>query len=285
VNLPYTKNDLGAGARALAIIEQVIDPLHDQIRQIPWAEDSELARLKDAVPDGPLNLGGTIVAAMDMARGALDHIRQIMMGSDYHPTAVLHPLIRVALVGAARVVTPLQPTDPDERVRNALSVVWRDADGQHQAFNKLKTFRQLGLAPDAQLLAAADTQYKELKRLGADIGEGALIQRMIAAVAAALESDIADAPGLPADHAELASEWAHWLWNIYSGSAHAQSWPRLIPDFYGDGTVVSGNFCGDLMEVAAVTQVGLYAVADRVQPASAGTTAEVDSSIAVSMIK
>ena len=280
----YTEADREAGARALAIIEQVVDPLHDQIRHVPWVEDSELARLSNAVPAGPLTLSGTLMASMDMARCALDHIRQVMANSDYHPTAVLHPLVRVALVGAARMVTALQPPEPDVRTANALGVVWRDSDGQRQAFNKLKTFRQLSLAPDAQLLTDADSQYKELKRLGADISEGALIQRMIAAVAVALDSAMAGNPGLPREHAELASEWANWLWSIYSGSSHALSWPRLIPEFYGDGIIVTGNFCGDLLEVATVTQLGLYAVVDRIQPGTAGTNAEVDYSIAISLI-
>lgn len=38
------------------------------------------------------------------------------------------------------------------------------------------------------------------------------------------------------------------------------------------------------MEVATVTQVGLYALVDRIQPGTAGTTAQVDDSIAISLI-
>lgn len=91
----------------LAVIQEVIDPLHDQIGKMSPAEDSELARLNRAVPPGPISLFGTLTAGMDVARGALDHIGLVLTTPDYHPTAVLHPLMRAALIGAARIVTPL----------------------------------------------------------------------------------------------------------------------------------------------------------------------------------
>lgn len=176
-------------------------------------------------------------------------------------------------------------TDPDERVANARSVVWRDVDGQRQAFAKFKKFRRPMRGLDMKLVADADRQYKELKRLDADIGEGPLIQLMIASIAAALRSAIlVDSIRPKEQKATGYSDWAHWLWNVYSGTAHAQSWPRLLPAHYGEGTVVSSGFVGNLIEVIAVTEIGLCAVVDRSQPGTASTTKTVDETTAMSLI-
>lgn len=285
---PARPAGIAGGTIVQSVIQDRIDPAHDLIRKMPtWAPDSELARLNQAIPPGPITLHGTLTAAMQAARDALDHISLVLTTSDYCPTAVLHPLIRVALIAAARIVTPLIPTDPEERVVNALAVVWRDADSQRQAFANFQTFRRRVYGLDAEMVAAANRQHKELKRQRADIPEGRLIERMIGAVATALQSATPDggASSLSSDegakpkaqHSPGYTEWAQWLWNTYSGAAHAHSWPRLLPRVYGDGIVVTPGFVGNLLEVVGVTDVGLCAVIDRAQPGTAGTTAPVDT--------
>lgn len=267
----YRDDDATAGEWACDIISKINRPLHDQIRQTSWAEDSELARLTYALPDRPLSVSGTVMAGMDAATGALEHIARILAGPPPHPTPALHPLLRTALVGAARAATALLPTDPDVRLTNAAAVLWRDADGFRPALSAMSKFKQLqALKPPADLVDAAAEQRTALVAAGGKIPEGILVDRMIQSVANAVTT------ARPGDDHQTLREHASWMWNLYSGAAHANFWPRIIEPFYGDGNAITGNYLGDLFQVSVATEVGLYAVLDRARPGTAGATSPVD---------
>ncbi|HEY9291107.1 MAG TPA: hypothetical protein VIP98_07500 [Microlunatus sp.] len=267
----YDTMDQEAGEWAFHNITQVIGPLYDEIRASPLASDSELERLSQAMPDGPIDLCSTVMAGMDMTRGALDHIAAYLIISPWHPAPVFHPLLRAALVGTARVLTPLLPADPEVRLANARSVIWLDCDGFHRAAGDLSKFEQMtGVVPPEDIVAEAREQRAALARAGANIGDGALVQRMVQVMGEAL-ADV-----LPDNGDETQREHAKWMWNFYSGAAHANGWPRLIPELYGDGQTISGNYLGDLFQLTRATQLSLYAVRDRIQPGTAGTTAPVN---------
>lgn len=267
----YLDGDVEAGLRAIAIIVEVIDPLHNQImRAGDPPTDSEIVRLDQQIPDEPLSFMGTVMAGLDTGRYALDHIAlNLHHGQPPHLAPVLHPLMRTALISAARVLTPLLPADPDVRLTNARGVLWRDADGLRPALNQFAEFRRLrAFKPDRALMRKAEAQRNKLKAEGAEVTESQNVARMIAA--------LTDAMALSKMDRQVAREDSEWLWNIYSGTSHAQSWARLLPQLYGDGVVITGNFLGDLLQVASLTQIGMWAVIERSRPGTAGTTDPVD---------
>lgn len=200
-------------------------------------------------PTGRYRSSGTVMAGMDAATGALEHIASILADPPPHPTPVLHPLLRTALVGAARVVTALLPVDPDVRLANAAAVLWRDADGFRPALNTTSGVKRLpALVPDQALIDAAAAQRDALVAAGGKIQEGEMVNRMVRSTA-----DAVAAARPAADHVML-REHAQWMWTLYSGAAHANFWPRIIEPFYGDGNTIVSTYLGDLFQVSVATR-------------------------------
>lgn len=259
-----------AGQRALAIISHDVDGIHDEIiDRGALPADSELARLDRSLAPGPLSFSGSVMAALDATRGALDQLGFILEANPPCTPIVLHTLLRAALVGAARAALALLPTDPTVRLENARMVLALDSKGLANALGQYAKFGQLqAFRPPADVINAAEIQWTQVRK-GEPIGDGKVVTRMIEAIAEALQH----ATG--SDEHAILTEHATWLWTAYSGAAHTYSWPRLLSSVGSDWRVF-GDYLGDLYQVTVVGHVAMRAVRDRAMPGSAETVMPVD---------
>ncbi len=146
-------------SRAISIVDEGVDSLHDEIADIAYSDDCEIYRLARALPPGPISLDRTITVAAEAARGALDQISWILRHNAPTSMIVLHALLRAALVGSGRAVFALLPSDPGVRLQNARVLIAQEGKGFTQALDCYARFDQLfGLRPDAQYLAKAQQQ-------------------------------------------------------------------------------------------------------------------------------
>ena len=219
-------------SRAINIVDDVVDSLHDELGGITYSDESEVYRLARALPPGPISLDRTIMVAVEAARGALDQISYILHHNAPTSAIALHTLLRAALVGSGRTVFALLPSDPSVRLRNARVLIAQEGMGFTQALDRYARFKSLsGLRPDAQYLATAQEQNAAIQQGRRPPGDGVVMQGAAEAIAAAL----AAMPEYPNGNRESLQEHVTWLWNTYSGAAHTHAWPRLLPGYYSRG--------------------------------------------------
>ncbi len=258
-------------SRAISIVDEGVDSLHDEIAGIAYSDDCEIYRLAKALPPGPISLDRTIIVAVEAAWGALDQISWILRHNAPTSMIVLHALLRAALVGSGRTVFALLPSDPGVRLQNARVLIAQEGKGFTQALDCYTRFDQLsGLRPDAQYLAKAQQQNVAIQEGRRPPGDGVVMQGAAEAVAAALSTVSEYSDG----NRKLLREQVTWLWNTYSGVAHTHAWPRLLPGS-GQDRRVPGNFPGDFLMIASTAHIATLSLKSRLQPGSANTTAPV----------
>jgi len=145
-------------SRAISIVDEGVDSLHDEIAGIAYSDDCEIYRLAKALPPGPISLDRTIIVAVEPL--GVHWTRSAGSCATMHRQAiVLHALLRAALVGSGRTVFALLPSDPGVRLQNARVLIAQEGKGFTQALDCYARFDQLsGLRPDAQYLAKAQQQ-------------------------------------------------------------------------------------------------------------------------------
>lgn len=142
--------------RAIRIVDESVDSLREDIGAIRYCDDSEVCRLAHALPSGPLSLDHSIVVAAEAARGALDQISWTVRNHAPTSMIVLHALLRAALVGSARVVFVLLPSDPSVRLQNARVLLAQEGRSFAQALDSYAKFDRLAsLRPDEEYLKTA----------------------------------------------------------------------------------------------------------------------------------
>jgi len=262
---------LEALALALAIIDDVVGPLHDAAFSTEYAEDCEVHRLACALPAGPITLDRTLIAALDASRAALDQISYILRRNTPTTLVVLQSLLRTALVGAGRGAFALLPADPSERLRNARLLVSQETVSFIRALDRYAEFEQFSLLrPDEQYVRTAREQSAAVLGGTRPKGDGAVMDGAAGVIADALGSS---SPDGGRSH-QILREHITWLWNTYSGLAHTHAWPRLLPG-YGQDRQAPGDFAGDLFMVASVAHLAMLAFRSRLQPGTAETTSPV----------
>lgn len=258
-------------ARAINIVNQVVDILHDEIGNIPYSVSSEVYRLARALPPGPISFDRTALVAAEAARGALDQISWILRHNSPTSMIVLDALLRVALVGSGRVVFALLPPDPSVRLQNARVLIAQEGQGFAQALERYAGFKRLaGLRPDADYLEKARHQNATIQAGRRPLGDGAVMQDAAETVATAL----ATMSGYPDQDREVLREHVTWLWNTYSGVAHTHAWPRLLPG-YGQDRSAPGDFAGDFCMIATTAHIAMLSFKSRWEPGSTNTTLPV----------
>jgi hypothetical protein len=256
---------------AIRIIDESVGRLRDEIGSNPPSDDTEVYRLAQALPAGPITFDHTVFAAATAARDALDQVSYILRNEIPTSAIVLQALIRSALVGSGRTTFALLPADPNARLQNANVVVAQESNSYMRALDEYAKFEKLLLMrPKEQDRATAQTQNDALHNGGRLRGDGAVMTGAAEVVGAAL----AAAPDYPEGNRQLQREHVIWLWNTYSGLAHTYSWPRLMPSSGRDGRV-PGDFPGDLFMVANTAHIAMLSLQSRLQPGSANTTAPV----------
>lgn len=255
--------------RALGIVDDCVDRLHDEIGHIAYSDDSEIHRLSRTFPEGQISLDRTLIVAAEGTRHALDQIGWVLRKNVPSGPIVFHTLLRAALVGSGRVLFSLFPSDPDVRVENSRVLIAQEAKGFTQALDRYARFRQLSLMrPQAQYMQRAMQQKSAIEGGRRPPGDGAVMEGAAETVARAL------ALNDPDQNPEILQEHVIWLWNTHSGGAHSHAWPRLLPGSGGDRRF-PGDFAGDFGMIAAVAHIAMLSFKSRWLPGSANTTAAV----------
>lgn len=256
--------------RALRIVEEVVDTLHDQIGLMPYSDDCEIYRLARAFPEGQISFDRAIIVAAEGARDALDETSWILRNDAPRGPIVLHALLRAALVGSGRVLFTLFPSEPAVRFENARVLIAQEARGFTEALDRYSRFKHLSLMrPEALYLKRAKQQNSAIQGGRRPPGDGVVMVRAAETVAAALAALLEDP-----DHHRVLQEHVTWLWNTHSGGAHTHAWPRLLPRHCGDPRF-PGDFAGDFLTIATIAHIAMRSFMSRWRSGSANTTSSV----------
>ena len=261
--------------RALLVIQDPITELAERLNAIERVPAStELYRLHEGLADGPLRLDQVLFSAAEASVGSLQQIARLV--TDELPTSpiVFQTLMRTALVGAARVVYVLLPSDPELRSERAAALVAQDLGGGIRGLKRYVQFEGLaGARAPEELLDSFRAQRQALGPSKIETKDGATVDDMTAAIAEAL---ISAAPDEHTDeNVAILQDEAAWLWNTYSGLAHGHAWPRFMWTLSGDRRI-PGDFAMDLHHVATCAHFALVALLARCAPQSAGETRPVN---------
>lgn len=261
--------------RALAIIDGPVENFWDAFRDAKdeAVTDSELVRLHEAIPQGPVDITGVVGVALESGHSCLHQISYIIQNPVPTTPVILQALLRVALVGAARTLYVLMPTDSEERLERARLIVARDVESGQQGLSRFALFKGMRAFATPHDLVEEFSAYRKAVWHGRLPGEGKIVNEMGKVVYDALK-----AAGLGEDLGyELLADHVTWLWNTYSGLVHGHFWPRLLPTVSGDRRV-PGDFPLDLFQVATVVQMALLASLARTAPGSAMTSDPIPKS-------
>lgn len=258
--------------RALAVVD---GPINDLTAQLSTMEDldasSEMQRLRDEIPADPLDIVAALFTALYAARGSLEHISYIVTHPVPTRPIVLQSLLRTALTASARAVYVLLPSEPGIRQDRAAAILAQDSASGVKALQHYTKFEGLaGVRAPEKLLTEFQNQRAALLKQQPQARDGSVVDGMIESIIEALIAADVDeefGPAILRDH-------ARWLWNTYSGTAHAYSWPRSMWTVSGDRRI-PGDFPMDLHQTATCLHIALVAALARLAPRSAGSTKTV----------
>lgn len=226
--------------KVVDVIDSIDDRLSQEIQSFA-VSGSELATLSARLPDAPVSLVHSMRAGLSASRGSLDQIKTVFEAKAPMRRTALFSMTRSALVGAARVIFVLGSDDTEHQLQNARTVLQQEAASFLRGVEAMDTFKHLrAFRPPEGLTARMHDQIREL---GGERppGDGKTIGQMALAVGELLErSGLADATT-----GDALAEHVAYIWNAYSGEAHAFGWPRLIP----------GDFVADFGLVASVSHL------------------------------
>lgn len=255
--------------RALQVIEGPVEDYWSILLEARHeCETSELVRLYEAMPRGPIDITGVVAVGLETAYSCLKQISYIIQNQIPTSPVVLQTLLRAALVSSARTLFVLLPTDPNDRTERAHMVVARDTESGRQGLGQFASFEgmQAFVAPQ-NLVETFASHRKALWPKGNPPGDGRIVEGMSAVMFEALElAGMGDELGR-----EILKDHVTWLWNTYSGLAHGYFWPRLLLTDSGDRRL-PGDFPLDLHQVATATHMAMLATLNRMEPGSAWTT-------------
>lgn len=258
--------------RALSIIDEQVAPIQGKLQQPK--PTSEIARLHNSLPTGPLNIINVLEKALVAGSDTLQQI-SILIGKRV-PTSptVLQSLLRTAIISSARLVHTLLPADPETRLANARVVLALDAQSGTRATEIYSDFQSMrGVRAPDELVDRFKSQLQELYPAGRVPGEGAGVRRMVAALSDAfLAADLREN-----FDSSLLTDHAQWLWNTYSGLAHAYMWPHLMWR-RSDDPRVPGDYPIDLYMTANSFYIGQLAHEKRAEHDTAGSNTNVSLS-------
>jgi len=267
---------------ALYIVEHQLNHFmqHDSLDS-PLPETSEINRLHESTSTSPLSIKSVLQIALHSASSSLQQIAYTITHSVPTTRVALQSLMRVALLGTARTALVLLPSDPKQRLKNAKMVLAQDCQSGIRALEEYAKFQGMrAMSPPAELLADLRQQRANLYPQGRVPGEGTVIKRQTEAFIQALQmaqEGQDDAVILEDVGPEILRDHASWLWNTYSGLAHAYSWPRLLPGISADPNM-PGDFPLDFYMVANSCVMAFSAYLDRAVADSACTTTPVNLS-------
>lgn len=195
--------------------------------------------LSNALPQGPLTLARSLPKTATVVRASVEAIRDWLTSGT--PAVPLGIQMRTVLVGSGRILLCLAPTDEDARKRNAVQVLWSECRSLLNALQVSTKFQTLSpvTAPQA-LVAQVDAQVRAL-RVEAGTPNPLGEAKMLAAMAEVVTELLS--PDLEPDGARAHGEHIAWMFNRYSGLAHAFGWPTMTPPalLWADLGIVAGT--------------------------------------------
>lgn len=176
---------------------------------------------------------------------------------EYIPTT-FYPLMRTALVSAARALWILHPEDSTERCKRALGEALKEANSKKQAlieFDEIQSIKQMFGQEPSELIEAVNKEIEQLlSRLGGQKPKGETNMIRTLAKQVSLHSDTPDAN-------ELIGRYM-LMWHAFSGSVHGFSWQDQLATVVDEntGTEIIGDFLQNLNHISSAIEdaLGLY---------------------------
>jgi len=215
-------------------------------------EDNGIGELVADHEDPHVDIRRTMLAALGGLRGSLTTVRTHVTSVPTTPE-VLATLCRTALLASCRLLVLVGPLDIEDRKRNTVRVMLQESSGLYWVYKRAQDFKELtGLIPPPELLA----KYKERhdKLWGANRPKP-FSEIEVVELASDIISERLRALGEGTEREYVAlSEQLIWVFNTYSGIAHAFAWPMMVP---GATDRLPGDFVSDLGTTVEVTKMAI----------------------------
>lgn len=256
--------------RAVQIITGPVDELFgDLTAHSTLPDDCELTRLARATGPGPVDIITSLGTAATAAHNSLQQIAAFITTPAPTWPVVLQSLTRTALIATARICYVLLPQDPTTRVQRANAVLAQDTNSGIRALKHYTRFDGLaGIRAPQALLNAYTDQNQRLREHTPSPRDIDIIDGMSTALADALT--LATPHASPDDLAAL-HDHGTWLWNTYSGLAHAYTWPQSLWHLSPDPRI-PGDYPMDLHHTATCTHIALASLHHHANPTTTATT-------------
>lgn len=211
---------------------------------------SDIAKLMKSLPDPPVDIRRTLLAAVSASQACLSQVRTIVVDGVKTSPEVLGTICRTAVMSSSRILFVVGPLDPDERLSNALRVMRQESDSLQRCYKAAKTFTTLvGLIPPANVLEQQGRRHDHLKTLTPRPIESEILEQ----TATIVGNLLLDAGYDVGETQPALSEHLLWIFNIYSGVGHGFAWPRMVPG----SNSLAGDFSADLWMTACVAQLAV----------------------------
>lgn len=211
---------------------------------------SDIAELVRVLPDPPVDIRLTMLAAVRSSQGCLGQVsRFVIHGLETSPV-VLATLCRTALMASSRLLLIVGPRDHEVSQANALRVLLQESESIQRCYRKAAAYTQLHrLVPPADVLAQQAARHQHLKSITKSIRETEVLDE-----AALIIGDLLQTSGYQdSDNSPLLTEHFSWTFNVYSGVAHGFGWPQLVP-----GTPsLPGDFTSELWSTVSVCHIAI----------------------------
>lgn len=253
-----TDDDIQQLATANQLIQQIID----EPKPCPEgpATGSFLDSLEHSLPCW-FPVSGYLEAAMQAAQENLDLLRSLAYSTIEHKSSFspwsIAPLSRSVLVSTSRMIYVLCPETLDQRRRNTMAILKQD-------YNSLEMYLkdapacygpEYGTDHGAEIRNSLIDTSKELP--GKNARDGEVVQSVIQIMSSWEPQELVPS-----------ADAMNWMWNTWSGAAHAYLWPLLVPGKGDRGRldVVPGNWPSDFAAMAALTRLAQKRYYDALKP-------------------
>lgn len=243
--------------QALAIIDDCRQRMNSLPRDLGelGEPNTELHNLiYSELPDPVVDLRLTVHASLTSSLECLEQIKRFCQGVPTKPI-VLAALMRTNLLAAARIVFMFGPLAPEQRKTNMLQIMRQESDSVFRWYDEARSYEELSdLVPSEQVLTAQRARKARIDEMTTRGGEAAMLKSAAAITASLLVARPEMRDDMAVDEAEkVLREQLIWIFNVYSGKAHAYGWPRIVPH----ARDLPGDFSTDFFMLCSMTQLAL----------------------------
>ncbi len=225
---------------------------------------SDIAGLVSGLPDPPVDIRLTMLAAVMSSQECLGQVRRFFVHQLPTSPVVLATLCRTALLASSRLL--LIVGSPDKRVRrtNAIRVLLQESESIQRCYKKAAAYTQLSsLVPPADVLDQQGKRHQHLKSIAKPLRETDVLDEAALIIGDLLQGAGSQEPNGPSQQLR---EHFSWAFNVYSGVAHGFGWPGLVPGTQS----LPGDFTSELWLTVSVCHIAI----DQLQQAHQAPRAE-----------